>query len=110
MKTEVAVSKTERGFSIVTFQDDHGKQCSLQKSSAAEGNKIWFGCDEIGLKRFTSRSEGGEGWQDVPLEQDSHGAMYIANTRMHLTQESVLMLLPYLQRFAETGELSLVDS
>jgi Holliday junction resolvase len=30
---------------------------------------------------------------------------YSANNRMHLTQEQVRDLLPFLQKFAETGEL-----
>jgi len=93
-----------RGFDRMEFADRNGVACSLQKSSLAFEDCIWLGANEIGLKRF---EPGGGGWTDVSLEQDEpHGVTHIANTRMHLSREQVASLLPYLQRFVETGELS----
>lgn len=99
MKTK----RTERGFDRIEFVDEYDKQCSLQKSSLATKACVWFGCDEIGLKKFTP----GEGWTDVHLRQDGpYGISHIANTRMHLTRAQVKKLLPYLQKFVETGEIN----
>jgi hypothetical protein len=93
---------TERGFAIVEFADRNGNACSLQKSSIATEECVWLGCDKIGLKHFIP----GTGWQDVDTTGNPpHGDLYIANNRMHLNQEQVKALLPYLQHFAETGEL-----
>lgn len=68
------LNKTERGFSVLEFFDRYGEHCSLQKSSLATEDAIWFGRDN-------------------------------AFARMHLTQEMVAELLPYLQKFVDTGEL-----
>lgn len=98
------MSKTSRGFDRMEFSDRNGVSCSLQKSSLASEDCIWIGANEIGLKRF---APGAGGWTDVPLEQDApYGVVHIANTRMHLSREQVADLLPYLQRFVDTGELS----
>jgi hypothetical protein len=89
--------KTERGFSRIEFTDLYGVKCSLQKSSLATADAIWFGCNDADPKVLAP----GPGWQPVPMPDE-----YIANTRMHLTAEMVSVLLPYLNRFAETGELN----
>jgi hypothetical protein len=70
-------SETERGFALGTFQDRYGAACSIQKSSLATEDAIWLGVD----------LEDGKG-------------------RMHLTQDGLNKLLPILQRFVETGELT----
>lgn len=72
--------KVESGLSKISFEDDYKQQCSLQKSNAALENKIWLGVD-----------------------RDINGKT--VNARMHLNQEQVKNILPYLQKFAETGEL-----
>ena len=93
---------TARGFARYEFTDENGVACSLQKSSAAEEDLIWLGCNEIGLKRFTP----GVGWQTVELHQGGPGEVsHIANTRMHLKREQVAELLPLLNKFVETGEI-----
>lgn len=98
MKTEY----TERGFAIVRFIDEKGVSCSIQKSSLATNDCIWLGASDIGLKRF----EPYIGWSDVQLPDGGQRSItYIANNRMHLDQEQVKALLPYLQYFAEHGEL-----
>lgn len=92
--------KTERGFSYLEFKDYNRVKCNIQKSSLATSNAIWIGAEDIGLKRFSA----GLGWQDVRListEKDH----YVANNRMHLTQEQVANILPILQKFVETGEI-----
>jgi hypothetical protein len=98
------VRKSERGFNILDFVDANGEACNLQESSAArDEGLIWLGCRDIGLKRFVP----GQGWSDVPLEDDfPDGVSHDANTRMHLTQSQVRALLPYLHNFAEHGVLS----
>lgn len=87
---------TQRGFDRVEFTDHYGADCSLQKSSLATEDAIWLGCNRADPKVLVP----GQGWQPVPMPEE-----YIANTRMHLTREHVRDLLPYLQRFVETGEL-----
>ncbi len=102
MGEKLKAGRTARGFAVVEFADQKGKQCSLQKSSDAMDDCVWLGCDDIELKRFTP----GVGWEDVPTEDDPPGGRsWIANTRMHLTADQVKVLLPFLKRFAKTGEL-----
>ena len=36
-------SKTERGFSVIIFSDRYEAECSIQKSSLATEDAIWFG-------------------------------------------------------------------
>lgn len=72
------IKKTNRGFSVIEFKDSYGKQCSLQESSSASEPKIWFGVDDV------PNGLGG----------------------MHLTREQVKELLPHLNRFVKTGDLS----
>lgn len=92
----------DRGFMLGEFTDAFGVHCSIQESSlVADEGHIWLGCDDIGLKRF----EPGKGWVDVPLQNDAHGVLHQANTRMHLSQSMVRDLLPLLQHFADEGTL-----
>lgn len=71
---------TERSLGKISFSDDYKQKCSLQKSNAALENKIWIGVDK-----------------------DINGKA--VNARMHLNQNQLKNILPYLQKFAETGEL-----
>ena len=89
---------TQRGFAVIEFVDRYNSKCSLQKSSLATENAIWLGVDDT---KFT-------------IFEDEHMGKYITtklpenfsvNTRMHLTQEQVKKLLPYLEKFVKTGEL-----
>lgn len=88
--------KTQRGFDRVEFTDHYGTQCSLQKSSLASEDAIWFGCNDANPKILHP----GRGWQPFAFPNGVQ-----MTTRMHLTQEQVKELLPYLQRFVETGKL-----
>lgn len=94
------LKKTDRGFVIAPFEDFNGVKCSVQKSSIATEDCIWLGADDIGLKKFKAY----EGWSDVPL-LFSHEEHFVANNRMHLSQDQVKALLPILTLFADTGEL-----
>ncbi len=80
--------KTARGFAIHTFRDRYNADCSIQKSSLAFEEAIWFGVDDPQL---------------IPNSSSPNGFMVAG--RMHLTQQMVRDLLPILQTFAETGEL-----
>jgi len=102
---------TPRGFRFIEFNDRNGEQCSLQKSSLAFEDCVWFGVDKANpqiLARDAIRlglkpTEGGEkdnGW--VPFDVPSEVLM---TTRMHLSREQVKALLPALKHFVKTGEL-----
>lgn len=98
MTNNLIVDKTERGFGIINFKDDYDKECSLQKSSSAEEEKIWLGIDKAPVMYCVK----GEGWKDYPLPEGVE-----IFSRMHLTREQVAKLMPYLQRFLDTGEISI---
>lgn len=97
------VQTTGRGFDLVTFRDRYGEICSLQKSSLATENCIWFGVNEPKVTALAKDVYGsGEvGWVTISIPEYAH-----LSGRMHLTQEQVRELLPYLIKFAETGELT----
>lgn len=80
---------TARGFTYVDFEDRYAQKCSIQKSSLAFEDAIWFGVDNTGPQ---IKGPGGEFEEEVGI-------------RMHLTKEQVKELLPVLQKFVETGEL-----
>ena len=98
------IDYTERGFEILEFDDRYGKRCSLQKSSLATEDAIWFGpndADPIIMDPSQGRDPiTNSPWHPVPFPE---GTSF--TTRMHLTQDMVKELLPYLIRFAETGQL-----
>lgn len=101
------INKTQRGFSIAQFTDRYGNKCSLQKSSLATEDCIWFGADDANPQIMVSQAEkhglepqGENGWMPYPIPED-----VLLSTRMHLNREQVAELLPYLQKFVETGEL-----
>lgn len=78
--TEFIDTENGKGLRKISFSDDYKQKCSLQKSNSTMENKIWFGVDK-----------------------DINGKP--VNARMHLTQEQVRQLLPYLHKFLETGDL-----
>lgn len=81
---EMKFSQTSRGFARYDFADFYGVRCSLQKSSLATDDAIWLGCDEYKVHHVTGNICG----------------------RMHLSREQVAALLPVLQHFMMTGEVS----
>lgn len=100
---------TERGFRYLNFEDGHGEKCSIQKSSQAFVDAIWFGADELGIKHFVPYRTP-DSWEDVDVEKllgvtKENGQSIIGNNRVLLTRVMVENLLPILQEFVETGEL-----
>lgn len=99
--------RTNRGFPLITFTDFYGEECSLQMSSLATEEAVWLGVNEAkpmvmwkDAKVVGIETNATEGWVPYPLPECVH-----IGTRMHLTREQVRELLPYLQHFAETGEI-----
>ena len=82
--------KTNRGFSIFSFKDSYGYDCSIQESSSASEPKIWFGIDNA---KITTKD-------GSPIDSEN----MITFSRMHLNQEQVKKLLPLLENFADTGD------
>jgi hypothetical protein len=93
--------KTERGFALYEFQDTYGLPCSLQKSSSAEEDRIWFGIsDPKPIIMASKTKEGGTGWVPFKIPED-----VCIHTRMHLSIDLVKKLLPILNKFVKTGEV-----
>ena len=98
---EVLKGKTFRGFNCAAFEDIYGSECSIQMSSLADTEAIWFGVDDADPKVLASTvREGLTGWVKYPLPEDVS-----LNTRMHLSREQVKALLPTLQKFVDTGNI-----
>lgn len=96
------VETTERGFAVIAFVDANQESCSLQESSAAQGESLcWLGVDEAPPKHFVE----GQGWVLYPVP-----ASALIPSRMHLTQGQVRELLPHLTLFAETGRIGPVQA
>jgi hypothetical protein len=99
--------KTERGFSLLRFKDKYDNDCTLQKSSLATEDAIWFGVENpnarilnYDAKKLGIKPRDTVGWMSYPLPDEVS-----ISTRMHLTQEQIKDLLPILIKFADTGEL-----
>lgn len=93
------LEKTERGFSVGGFIDLYGERCSIQKSSLATDDAIWLGIDNPKLIVFENEQKGKYLVTDMPNN-------FSVSSRMHLNREQVAQLLPMLQKFVETGELT----
>ncbi len=99
--------KTNRGFSYKEFKDAAGNVCSIQKSSRADKDCIWLGNNKIDLKGFYPSTS--NPWRDLTDEQikEKFGCTdIVANNRMELSITQVKKLIPLLQKFIETGEIS----
>lgn len=104
---EITTGTTGRGFALATFTDRYGAECSIQKSSLATEDAIWFGINDAEPKIMASHAaafgvhtDETTGWVPYPIPKEVS-----LSTRMHLTREQVEALLPTLQRFVETGEI-----
>lgn len=74
-------TKLVEGFGrVLEFQDAFGAECSLNLSSNAVEECVWLGVDK------------------PPL---GAGEKY---TRMHLSRKQAAELLPFLERFVQTGD------
>lgn len=98
---KIKKSKTGRGFATLSFTDDYGCECSIQKSSSAFDSKIWFGIDKPKVQRFNNN---GTGWSDITPVSTKENPVII-ESRMHLTRKQVKKLIPILQNFVDTGEV-----
>lgn len=104
---KVKIEQTERGFNFAEFTDRYGCACSIQKSSLATEDAIWFGIDNADpkimvsdAKRMGIETKQENGWCAYPIPKE-----VLLSTRMHLTREMVESLLPLLKTFVETGNL-----
>lgn len=98
--------KTERGFEVQHFKDDHGTDCSIQDSSI-DTPHIWLGVHEpehlimwkdaekYGIKIHQKR-----GWYPYPIPEE-----VLVKSRMHLNQKQARELAHKLLYFAEMGHL-----
>lgn len=93
------INRNPRGFEYGTFTDLHGKECSIQKSSLATDDAIWLGVHKPKLIVFENENMGKYLITEMPKT-------FQINSFMHLNKEQVAELIPILQRFVETGELS----
>ena len=100
-------SNTARGFRVIDFEDRYDQSCSIQKSSLATEDAIWFGVNDADPKIMAihAREHGiptkeTVGWVPYPIPDE-----VLLSTRMHLTRDQVEEILPILQHFVDTGEL-----
>lgn len=102
------IEKTGRGFSLIQFTDKYNVKCSLQESSLATEDCIWLGVDDVEPKIMVKDA--------VALGLDTNGQTdgcisysipekVVLSSRMHLTQQQVLDLLPHLLHFAIHGTI-----
>jgi len=97
----VNMGETQRGFASGEFRDRYEKECSIQKSSLAGDDCIWFGIDDPTPQIMASDTpEGGSGWVEFKIPKEVS-----LSTRMHLTRDMVRELLPVLRHFVNTGDL-----
>jgi hypothetical protein len=101
-KLMIKTTKTHRGFDLIQFKDYYDADCSIQKSSLADDVAIWFGIDDANPIIMASKTvEGGTGWVKYPIHED-----VCLTTRMHLNIDQVKELIPILQKFVDTGEIT----
>jgi len=100
-------SRTSRGFDKITFDDLYRHSCSIQKSSIASRDAIWFGIDSAEPQVMASeaasvgiQTEATNGWVPYPIPDN-----VLLSTRMHLSREQVMELIPILQNFVDTGDI-----
>ena len=93
------LGRNQRGFEIGKFKDSYNNECSIQKSSVAMDDFIWLGIDKPKLIVFENENMGK--YIETVLPKT-----WMVHSRMHLSREQVAELLPILQKFVDTGELS----
>tara|TARA_R110000796_G_scaffold27712_4_gene76202 strand:+ start:602 stop:1153 length:552 start_codon:yes stop_codon:yes gene_type:complete len=102
------MEKTSRGFDYTEFKDDYGNNCSLQKSSSAMTDRVWFGLNDVNPQIMVTDAirlglpTNGEATGWVPFEVPKE---VMFSDRMHLSQETLHGLMPALEEFIDTGEL-----
>ena len=104
--------KSNRGFSMLWFEDDYGVECSLQESSSIEPH-IWLGVhnpthkirfkdsERLGLGLKKECEECNEyGWCDFPIPKEVS-----VFSRMHLNREQAKALGKKLLQYARKSKL-----
>ena len=105
------IEETRRGFKLGTFKDTKGVECSIQKSSLASKQAIWFGVNEVDPRILK------EGvWEPVTTASyqptDIHGNLIVGELtpvtelhqvlyedRMHISQDHANTLLEIFNKF-----------
>lgn len=107
INTNMKKTKTNRGFSIVKFNDTYGIPCSIQKSSSAMEDRLWIGVDDPQPKvmAINAASVGVEtnettGWIDYPIPKE-----VLLATRMHINRKQAKKIVKVLKRFINDGEI-----
>src|SRR5687768_254006 len=97
----IKIKPNQRGFLVGEFKDRYNSICSIQKSSLATEDCIWFGVDDPNpqimasqAKSFGIETNETNGWVSYPIPKE-----VLLSTRMHLTRKQVQDLLPILQHF-----------
>jgi hypothetical protein len=68
---KIKKKKSKRGFILYEFLDRYDISCSIQKSSMATENAIWFKVDYPSPKVMASKIiPGGAGWAKYPIPDD----------------------------------------
>ena len=101
------LQKTGRGFDLIIFNDEYGNLCSLQESSLATKDCVWFGINDADPQILASdasklniETNKTTGRIDYKLPEEVE-----LKTRMHLSRDQVKQLLPHLIRFADSGDI-----
>lgn len=107
------VQADERGFPFLLFKDYYDKHCLLKLSSIAlcaqpGASALWFGLLGVDpqIRAIHAAAHGIKtnqtvGWVPFPIPKEVSIA-----TDMHLSRDQIAALIPVLQRWVETGELS----
>lgn len=102
------ITKDIRGFAMAEFTDRYDHKCYIKKSSLATEDCIWLGLENANPMVMASdaakvgvKTTELVGWVPYPIPDE-----VLLYTTMHLTQEQVAALIPVLQRFVETGEIT----
>lgn len=105
---ELKYSKTCRGFDLIEFQDRYDLPCRLQKSSLGTEDAIWFGVTDVQPKVMAInaasvgvKTQETTGWVPYPVPDE-----VLLSSSMHLTRDQIAELLPVLEQFVKTGEIT----
>jgi hypothetical protein len=91
---------TERGFDRFKFTELNGHKCSIQKSSIAETDLCWIGCEENILYRPTPSKR-----RKVMEEFRLPSGSYQISTRMELSQEDCSIVLDKVKKYLGGGKV-----
>lgn len=95
------VSKTNRYFDIIEFEDMYGECCSIQTSSNAESEAVWVGITKVQpIIMAIDLDLNFGGWVKYPIPEN-----VVINSRMHLNRDQAKEIAKILFDFAETGEI-----